>query len=147
MQFYTWQNCLHRHVCDKYDWRLLELAGDNPWGVGRQLQRLSSDCIGNPVQLYFFVVEIFHSAIYWCFNCQWSKFLFQPLNTGLIHRAIAQSGGNLGPGTLTKQPHLSGIIHKLPVSLQVLETTLRARSVPSSLERLWQTCLAARWNF
>ena len=26
--------------------------------------------------------------------------MFQPLNTGLIHRAIAQSGGNLGPGAL-----------------------------------------------
>ena len=26
--------------------------------------------------------------------------IYQPLNTGLIHRAIAQSGGNLGPGFL-----------------------------------------------
>ena len=80
--------------------------------------------------------------------------LFQPLNTGLVHRAIAQSGGNLGPGDLGNIPlprkdrrwwmfqinsfwEIIVTSNKMQVTVQDLETTPRARSVPSSLERTW----------
>ena len=92
-------------IDDCWSWQVT-ILGESAGSCSVFLQTVSV-FLANSIFLYFVVVEIFHSAIYWCFNCQWSKFLFQPLNTGLIHRVIAQSGGNLGPGTITKQPHPS----------------------------------------
>ena len=75
--------------------------------------------------------------------------IFQPLNSGLIHRAIAQSGGNLGPGFLCKCAHPQLLFYcglSSHTLLQVLGTTQRVKSAPLNLGQTWLHCLAAKWD-
>ena len=93
-------------------------SSDNLRRVFRQQQRLPPLCLGSKTNLSYIIQG-------------------KPLSAGLAHRAIAQSGGNLGPGD-------NNVLHPLFVVLfQEWRTTHAVRREPGRWEEGWQKKLAA----
>ena len=143
--------------------------GDNPWRVGRQLQRLSSDCISN---LCLCTSTINDKSITPTYRGDIGM-TFLTHHLDLCCLLMSQVNISASQHRLDPPSHCSKwgepwtrCSYKKTASSQVLmlflvtysrggegkvtlqgwETTQRARSEPFSLEQLWQPWLDARWD-